>query len=177
MFYIFSFPWNLLKYWRHTFRHVECSLSVSFWRNNEICNPVIFTVICNGFCTELCKSASHANAPELKHQSCSERCSLHLYTVNGTFSANCPVLRGQKNVSFRKPDSLLFSSWLVGQAPTVLELEQKGHSCRAAKDCVLVRLLHLLWVKKLWTGTPKVFLFVNVLCCSSIYLPCLTTNT
>jgi len=42
------------------------------------------------------------------------------------------------NVSFRKADSLLFSSWCVGQAPTVLELEQKGHSHRAAKDWVLV---------------------------------------
>lgn len=78
-----------------------------------------------------------------KNQSCSESCSLHLYTVNGTFYTNCPVLRGQMNVSFRKADSLLFSSWCVGQAPTVLELEQTGHSHQAAKDCLLVRLLHL----------------------------------
>lgn len=32
------------------------------------------------------------------------------------------------NVSFRKEDSLLFSSWCVGQAPTALEHEQTGHS-------------------------------------------------
>lgn len=125
-----SFPRNIE---RHKFLLVEYFLSVSYLSNYQICNPVVFTVTCNGFCTELFKSASHANSPESKNQSCSESCSLHLYIVNGTFYTNCPVLRGQMNVSFRKADSLLFSSWCVGQAPAVLELEQKDHSRRAAK--------------------------------------------
>lgn len=94
------------------------------------------------FCTELWKSARYALQSKRKRMPL--RLPLrHLYTVNGTFYTNCPVLRGQMNVSFRKADSLLFPSWCVGRPPAVLELEQMGLSRRAAKCCVLVRLLHL----------------------------------
>lgn len=116
---------------------------VSFRRKYKNYNPVLVTVTCKGFCTKLCKSASLEHYPESKMSWLAVWVSLHLYTVNGTFYTNCPVLRGQMNVSFRKADSLLYSSWCVGLAPTVLELEQTGHSRWAVKDCVLVRLLHL----------------------------------
>lgn len=140
---ILNFLPFLKTYHRKTHIYMGYFISVSFWRHNSICNPVTITITCNDFCTEL------GNQPAMQtlqsqRISCSESCPLHLYIVNGTFCTNYPVLRGQLNVSFFwKADSLLFSSCCVGQAPTVLELEQTGHSRRAAKDCVLVRLLHL----------------------------------
>lgn len=55
---------------------------------------------------------------------------------------NCQVLKGQMNVSFRKADSLLFSSW-CGTDSSILKLEKTGRSQQAAKDCKNVLLLHL----------------------------------
>lgn len=40
--------------------------------------------------------------------------STFINTINGIFYKNCPVLRGQMNVSFRKADSLLFSLLVCG---------------------------------------------------------------
>lgn len=84
-------------------------------------------------------------------------CTCNLYSVNGIFFTNCPVLRGQMNVSFRKADFLLFSSRCVGRSPGLLEREQTSHSHWAAKDCMPACLLRPQWVKTLWRTTTTVF--------------------